>query len=95
MRMNNSRLRSLWCVTNGLAVAPPAIMFIMGVSTCAHAHAHAHAHARAHGRPVGRAAHVSSHSAPPRECAWSHLQEAEVVEETAHAVDDLGARFGS
>ncbi len=27
--------RSWWCVMNGRAVAPPAIMFIMGVSTCA------------------------------------------------------------
>ena len=25
--------RSLWCVMKGFAVAPPAIMFIMGVST--------------------------------------------------------------
>jgi hypothetical protein len=33
MRMNSVMSRSLWCVTNGLAVAPPAIMFIIGVST--------------------------------------------------------------
>ena len=26
-------LRSLWCVVKGLAVAPPGIMFIIGVST--------------------------------------------------------------
>ena len=26
--------RSWWCVMNGRAVAPPAIMFIIGVSTC-------------------------------------------------------------
>jgi hypothetical protein len=34
-RMNRSRSRSLWCVTKGRAVAPPAIMFMHGVSTCA------------------------------------------------------------
>jgi hypothetical protein len=33
MRMNMSIARSLWCVMKGLAVAPPAIMFIIGVST--------------------------------------------------------------
>ena len=33
-RMKRSRSRSLWCVTKGRAVAPPAIMFMHGVSTC-------------------------------------------------------------
>ena len=33
MRMKRSMLSSLWCVMKGLAVAPPAIMFIIGVST--------------------------------------------------------------
>ena len=31
--MNKSRFKSLWWVMKGLAVAPPACMFIMGVST--------------------------------------------------------------
>jgi len=31
--MKRSRSRSLWCVTKGRAVAPPAIMFMHGVST--------------------------------------------------------------
>ena len=33
MRMYSCMFRSLWNVMNGLAVAPPGIMFIMGVST--------------------------------------------------------------
>ncbi len=37
-RMKRSRSRSLWCVTNGRAVAPPAIMFMHGVSTCTEEH---------------------------------------------------------
>lgn len=32
--MYNCMFRSLWKVTKGRAVAPPGIMFIIGVSTC-------------------------------------------------------------
>jgi hypothetical protein len=33
LRLCTCMSRSLWCVMNGLAVAPPGIMFIIGVST--------------------------------------------------------------
>lgn len=33
MRIYKSIFNSLWCVIKGLAVAPPGIIFIIGVST--------------------------------------------------------------